>query len=161
MNLYDALNTMLNPANAAKAGPEIKSFLHSRMVMQFRDLKSSGTARGVSWAPFKNPWYTRKDGTQVPIWGGVPRADGRGLVRGKKRSKNPEGKKRYTINSALVQSTGILRGALLHDMRISDKGIELNTPVPYAGYQNALREFMFVADDEISTVVSMIARRMG
>lgn len=161
MNMLAALRTMLDPKAAAKAGPEIKSYLHSRMVKQFVDCRKGGSARGVSWPYFKNPWYTRRDGTQVPIWGGVRRADGNGLVKGKKRSKTPEGKKRYTPNSAMMQSTGILRGGLLHDIRISDSLIDLRTPVAYAGYQNAMREFMYVAADEVSPVVSMIARRMG
>ena len=156
-----ALRQMLDPKAASKAGGEIKSYLHSRMVKQFVDCRKGGTARGVSWPYFKNPWYTRKDGTEVPIWGGVPRADGTGLVKGKKRSKTVDGKKRYTPNSAMMQSTGIMRGALLHDMRISERAIELVTPVEYAVYQNAMREFMFVADSEAEPIASMIARRMG
>jgi len=159
--LVSALRAMLDPKAAAKAGPDIKSYLHSMMVKQFVACRKGGTARGVSWAYFKNPWYTRKDGTEVPIWGGVPRADGTGLVKGKKRSKTLDGKKRYTPNSAMMQSTGIMRGALLHDMRISERAIELVTPVEYAVYQNAMREFMYVADGEAGVVVSMIARRMG
>lgn len=160
MNMLESLRQMLDPKTAAKAGPEIKSYLHSRMVLQFVQCRKGGTARGVSWPYFKNPWYTRKDGTEVPIWGGVPRSDGTGRVKGKRRSKTPEGKKRYTPNSAMMQSTGIMRGALLHDMRISERGIDLQTPVEYAVYQDALRGFMYATEGEAEQVASMIARRM-
>jgi hypothetical protein len=100
--------------------------LHSRIVKQFKKLERGGSDRGVSWPGFKNPWYSRADGSSVPIWGGVPKVNGeRGMVKGRLRSKNPEGKKRYTQQSKLVQSTGVLRQALLSDIRIGNGRIDL------------------------------------
>lgn len=161
MNLAEVLRNMHGKADPEKYGPEVQSYLHSRIVQQFNKLRKGGTDRDVTWSYFKNPWYTRKDGTQVPIWGGVPRADGNGMVKGKKRSKNPEGKKRYTKNSALMQSTGVMKAALISDMRISAMGIKLITPTPYAPFQNALRNFHYITDSEAEMIAGFVSRRMG
>lgn len=160
MNLSQVITQLKAKADPGKYGPEIQSYLHSRIVQQFKLLRKGGTDRDETWPYFKNPWYVRKDGTEVPIWGGVPRADGHGKVKGKKRSKNPEGKKRYTRNSALMQSTGVMRAALISDMRISELKITLRTPTPYAGYQNALRSFHYITEAETADIAEMIARRM-
>lgn len=69
---------------------------------------TGGTVRNADWKPF-NPQYTRKDGTEVPAWGGVPKVNGRGNVKGKKR---PSGK-RVTLQSVIGQDTGRYRRALL------------------------------------------------
>ena len=160
MTIVEALSEMQN-IDITEVGREIQALLHSRIVMQFSKLaKGGGSDRGVSWEPFKNPWYTRSDGTAVPIWGGVPKMNGKGMVKGRLRSKNPEGKKRYTPNSALMQSTGVLRQALLSDIRIGNGRIELNTPVHYAAYQDALRPWAFINQEEAALIGSVIAKRM-
>lgn len=155
-----ALRTMLDRSVIAESGPTIQALLHSRIVRQFSDLRFGGSGRGVNWAPFKNPWYTRKDGTPVPIWGGVPKSRGEGLVKGRLRSKNPEGAKRYTPRSNLMQSTGMLKAALLSDLRVGERGIELLTPTRYAKAQNDLREWNYITDEEAGMIGSIIERKL-
>ena len=156
----EALRAMLDRSVIAESGPAIQALLHSRIVKQYSDLRYGGSGRGMTWAPFRNPWYTRRDGTQVPIWGGVPKARGEGLVKGRLRSKNPEGAKRYTQRSNLMQSTGMLKAALLSDLRISERGIELITPIRYAAAQNALREWNYITDGEAGLIGSIIERKL-
>lgn len=159
--MSDALGlTNLEPGRLLKqAAPEIHAYMHSRIVAQF---KNQGEGRGVNWAPFKSPWYTRSDGTSVPITGGVPWMNNkRKKVKAKLRSKNPEGKKRYTPNSKLLMSTGMLRSALLADIRISADKIELLTPVKYARYQDELRPFNFINNEEAGIISTLITKRLS
>ncbi len=157
MNIADALKTLSPEKLARQVAPEIHAYMHSRIIVQFREQGG----RGVNWDPFMNPWYTRSDGTSVPITGGVPwKNNPKRKVKGKLRSKNPEGKKRYTANSKLMQSTGMLRSAILADMRISSTNIEMITPVKYAGYQNALRPWNYITQEELAMINSMIVRRL-
>ena len=157
MTLEEAILEMRSKVMTTSTGQRIQSYLHSRIVAQFTNLRQGGSDRGVTWAPFKTAWYTRSDGTTVSIYGGVPKLSGRGKVKAKLRSKIPGGKKRYKPGDALIQSTGILKGALLSDMRISGDGIELNTPVPYAVWQNNLRSFAHVTSEESKVIAGMIA----
>ena len=46
----------------------------------------SGDFHGENW-PQLAPAYTRKDGTVVPVYGGVPKARGRGKVKGRIKSE--------------------------------------------------------------------------
>lgn len=64
---------------------------------------AGGTVEGGKWKPHK-PQYTRLDGTVVPAWGGVPRVDGRGLVKGKRR--NPASTARIRPDSVSGKDTG-------------------------------------------------------
>lgn len=160
MNIADMILEMGRRAAGNKTGRSIQSYMHSRIVRQFSKSKKGGEDRGVSWAPFKNPWYTRKDGTAVPIWGGVPRADGRGMVKGKKRSKTKDGTIRYTKDSLLMQSTGLMKGALLNDFRMGPNGIDMNTRIAYARHQDKLREFNFINAEEAEQIGSLAARAM-
>lgn len=93
--------------------PVLRAF-HAYMVRQtdlmFEKAGGPGSAvaggeyRGVTWPGFASQ-YTRKDGTEVPAWGGVPRADGKGSVKPRLR---PSGQP-VTPASLLVQDTGRLR----------------------------------------------------
>lgn len=99
---------------------------------------TGGTVRGADWDAFK-PQYTRKDGTEIPAWGGVAKVHGRGSVKGKLR---PSGK-RVTQQSVIGQDTGRYRRALLASRaNIINKNTLLiggeSLPV-YADYQNKLR----------------------
>ena len=47
---------------------------------------TSGDVKGVTW-PALAPQYVRRDGTVVPVYGGVPYARGRGTVQGKLKSE--------------------------------------------------------------------------
>lgn len=116
-----------------------------------------GNFRGESW-PGLADQYTRADGTEVPAWGGVPRA-GRGF---KKRSRGPERNKstgermgrvsgmvsgrrrpsgrRVTEQSVINQDTGALKSAILTnrpDVTASRLRIgvgEFGTARDYAGH---------------------------
>jgi hypothetical protein len=113
------------------------------------------------WDYFKEFWYARSDGSVVPIWGGVPWMNNRRRrVKGKLRSKRPGGRKRYKQGDALMQSTGILRGALLADFNVTQNQISMETPVPYAGYQNVLRPWNYFTDEDAGKVASIICRQM-
>jgi len=161
MELSDVLTQMRNKIRAEEIGPMVQTFMLSRIIKQFQALRSGGEARGVHWDPLKTDWYSRSDGVTVPIYGGVRWMNNpRRKVKGKLRSKNPEGKKRYTMNSALMQSTGMMRAALISDMRLTELGVSLGTPVKYAAWQNALRPFMFISHEEGAEIASMIARKL-
>ena len=162
MSIEECLADLRNKLRMDDIGPAVQSYMHSRIIHQFSELRKGGTARGVTWEPFRNPWYTRSDGVSVPITGGVRwMNDPKRKVKGKLRTKNPEGAKRYTSGSALMQSTGMMRAALLSDIRISETGITLDTPVKYAVYQNSLRPWAYITPEEAAEINSMIARRLA
>lgn len=106
----------------------------------FDRLRKGGKFRGVTWRYFA-PQYTRKtDGVTVPAWGGVPKLRGRGKVKGRKR---PSGA-RIANGDAVMQDTMTMRSraALVIHMdkymaRLGPQGVN------YAGYQNAMRPFLF------------------
>lgn len=137
----------------------VHAYLQSRQVLHFKESGLGGTFRDIYWAYFK-PQYIRKDGTVIPVWGGVRKVRGKGLVKAKKRSKNPGGKRRYREGDLLMQHTGLLRNALLADFRFDGKAIILTTPLKYAARQNALRPFNFISDEEHSAIVEMIDREL-
>lgn len=103
--------------------------------------RGAGTHRGVHWRPFADQ-YTRKDGTHVPAWGGVPKVRGRGLVQGRLR---PSGT-RVTMGSAIMQDTGNLRGKAVGILNLTKNRIIMGpegTPATYAAHQQAMRPFLF------------------
>lgn len=103
--------------------------------------RGQASHRGVSWPGFA-PQYTRKDGTVVPAWGGIPKVRGKGMVKGRKR---PSGT-RLTPVSALMQDTANLRGkAITALFRQSKTALSFGTPeaVDYAGEQAARRPYLF------------------
>lgn len=159
MELAEVLIQMQKKLLDKAAWANVHTYMHSQITKQFSDLKHGGEARGVTWAPFKELWYTRSDGTEVSIFGGIKKANGQGKVKAKLRSKNPEGKKRYNRQSNLVRSTGMIFDALLSHFRVSPTLIEMNTPVKYAGYQEKLRPWNFVTDQEADEITKMVARQ--
>jgi hypothetical protein len=99
-----------------------------------------GIFRGeVPWRPVP-PMYTRKDGTKVPPWGGVPRVAGSGVVKGRKRRNSG---KRVTIGSTVGADTAKMRREFTGKAVLSTdkRTISLVTNRSYAGPQNALRPF--------------------
>lgn len=158
--LEQSLSAIRQKIQDSQIWANIHSYLHSRIVLQFDKLSKGGSNRGSTWEYFKTAWYARSDGTEVPIWGGIRKARGQGIVKGKLRSKNPEGKKTYKRGDSLMQSTGILRGALLADLRVNMSAVEMRTPVKYAGFQEALRPWNYVTDEESSMIMSMISRQL-
>lgn len=136
---------------------KIQAYMMSRQELHFVTSALGGTFRGKHWDYFK-PMYVRKDGTIVPIWGGVPKVRGKGLVLGKIRSKTPGSKKRYQKGDHLMQNTGILKNALLQNIIIKGNLVRLITPVKYAGYQNSLRNFNYFAPDEAQYILNIFAQ---
>ena len=65
---------------------DFQSYMQRRTTLMFSRLsRGSGSFRGVSW-PWFAPQYTRADGTVVPAFGGIPKLNGKGLVKGRKRA---------------------------------------------------------------------------
>ena len=69
-------------------------------------LAYGGTYRGITWEPFELQ-YTRKDGTEVPAWGGVKYVKGRKKVKGQQRGDYK--KYRVKSDSKLLQNKGDLK----------------------------------------------------
>lgn len=108
-------------------------------ALTFRSLgDGAGTFRSVTWKPFASQ-HTRKDGTDVPAWGGVQRVHGMGSVLGRLR---PSGK-RVTESSKLLQDTGRLRGDAGTVSVINVREMKLATGLPYSVELNKEREFLF------------------
>lgn len=107
-----------------------------------------GSHRGVKWSEFA-PQYTRKDGTEIPAWGGIKKVRGRGMVKGKLRPSNT----RVSKSSALMQDTGNLRGKATTTLfRRTPKRISFGTSpsVNYAAEQQELRPYLFFTVPEDS-----------
>lgn len=138
----------------------IQAFLHTQQALHFQRGGLGGTFRGVAWSYFK-PQYTRIDGTAVPVWGGVPRVFGPGMVQARLRGNKPGNKKRYASGDRLMQNTGILRNALLSDIRIDAHTITLSTPVSYARHQDALRPFNFLSDQDVTFINDYLSREIS
>lgn len=122
--------------------PALRQF-HSRMRAvtdrTFKRLRRGGTYRGVTWRDWA-PQYTRKDGTVVPAWGGVPKVRGRGTVKGRLRPSRT----RVNRTSALMQDTNTLRSrAALTMFQLSNTRIRFGTNLRYASKQQAMRPFLF------------------
>lgn len=138
---------------------------------------AGGTFRGVTW-PGMKPQYTRKDGTEVPAWGGVPFAltgfkrgaktkitwksgemrigSTSGSVKGKKR---PSGK-RVTQSSIMMQDTANLRNDFLYKPKRLDDNRMILEPsagnLEYAEVQNDRRPFAFFVQSDANTFQRMV-----
>lgn len=111
-----------------------------------------GEYRGVKWSPF-SPQYIRADGTVIPAWGGVPKVRGKGRVKARKR---PSGKP-VTPASLLMQDTGRLRQrAATEVVEITPATLTFGTRLVYAPYQDALRPFLFVTDEDADILAEMV-----
>ena len=158
-DFINKFSSILNAIKNQNTWQRIQSYMHSRQVLHFRTSGKSGSFRGVFWKPFSHQ-YVRINGTIVPLSGGLPKVYTSGLVKAKLRSKSPTGKKRYKDGDLLMQNTGLLRNALLQNIKIDNEIITLSTPVKYAEHQNRLRPFNFFAQDEIETITDIINKEM-
>ncbi len=122
-------------------------YLHGQTMQMFPKLgkRGSGTFREVKWRWFAAQ-YVRKDGLQIPAQG-IP-----GKVKGRKRMSG----KRVTDSSRIMQDTGILRGAALGNFRIGANYLIARTPVKYAKFQNKMRRFAFITDDDTDRLRELI-----
>ena len=147
---------------------QFRQYMIARTNATFQALRHGGSYRGVIWRYFA-PQYVRKDGTVVPAWGGVPRAQrgwrkardprlGRagavstgermaritGKVSGRRR---PSGR-RIKYGDSILQDTGTMRArdclVLLMDrneLRLGPQGVR------YAAYQQQMRPHLFFERD--------------
>lgn len=140
----------------------IVKYMLSAIDMQFVDLSGDlgqgKIARGVKWEYFA-PQYTRKDGTVVEAWGGIPRLDGKGMVKGRLRDSTT---RRVKKGDSVMQNLGTMRRALLQDNDLS-KPLEMTMRVDdnqgKVKGQNYLRPFMFFQDPIDSDVIRDIIEK--
>lgn len=113
-----------------------------------------GSARGVVWPPFAPQYIRKTDGVVVPAWGGVPKLRGKGMVKPRKR---PSGQP-VTPASLLVQDTGRLRQrAATEVVEVSPASLVFGTRLEYAPYQQELRPYLFVTDEDADILAEMVA----
>ena len=139
------------------------AYMISETDMMFEKAGGPGSAvrggeyRGVRWAPF-SPQYIRADGTVVPAWGGVPKVRGKGRVKPRLR---PSGKP-VTPASLLMQDTGRLRQrAATEVVEVTPATLVFGTRLEYAPYQDALRPFLFVTDEDADLLAEMVAEYLS
>lgn len=100
---------------------------------------TGGTFKGRPWPGMKEQ-YTRKDGTVVPAWGGVPKVLGKGAVKGKKR---PSGQ-RVTQSSKMIQDTNhLMRDFTLSVLELGRTRLRIGSELDYAREQHERRPFAF------------------
>ena len=140
--------------NLSAAGDNPSSLLTAIALFHIRQIQRTFGLQGArdgheSWAPFANQ-YTRKDGTVVPAWGGVPRVYGKGNVLGRKR---PSGQ-RVTESSKIELDTGTLRASV--GLRaITNTTLDYGTNLSYSGAQQSLRAFTFFVDTDRQKISSI------
>lgn len=115
-------------------------------------LTFSRLGRKGNTAPFREtlwcwfaPQYTRKDGTVVPAEGGIPKVHGIGMVKGRLRHSGT----RVTSRSMIVQDRGSVKQAALARLRIGNNYLIAETPIKYAKYQQKMRPFAFMIQEDI------------
>jgi len=130
---------------------QVRALMAKVIGIQFSRLRRGGSARGVTWPPFKEQ-YTRKiDGAVVPAWGGVsrvrpawkPPGEKRGPVRGNVLGKKRPSGRRMARGANLMQDTGTLRAQRAQLQSLTAAGIRFGPTVVYAARQNAMRPFSY------------------
>ena len=103
----------------------------------------SGMFRGNPWRKLA-PMYTRKDGTVVPVWGGVQKVHGRGNVKGRKRRRGPRYKESDRQLDKL-RTQGLIGGWAQAAPLFSkgNKRLTISARQPYAERQHKMRPFAF------------------
>ena len=155
------------PEHRSAGLAEVYTAWHAYMVRQtdrqFAEAGATGSAaeggeyREVEWSPLAAQ-YVRKDGTTVPAWGGVPRVDGKGLVKPRQR---PSGQP-VSPASQLLQDTGRLRQrAATEEVRVTPTTLAFGTRLEYAAFQQALRPFLFVTDEDADKLAEWVADAVG
>ena len=136
------------------AARRIHRVMQVRTDSVFAANRLGGTHRGLRWNYFA-PQYTRKDGTVVPAWGGVARADGTGQVQGRLR---PSGQ-RIRRGDSVVQDTGNLRRNALLSLRLTKTRLEMGTNVEYADDQAKRRPWAtFHLPDDLNMMRQEVIR---
>ena len=158
-NFDDILQKMLEKAKDYKQPlTDFYGYLLRRTALMFTKLGRKGNTapfRETVW-PWFAPQYTRKDGTVVPAEGGVAKVRGEGVIKGRKRHSGT----RVTARSMIMSDRGTMRNAVLARYRIGTHYATMKTPPKYAEFQNNLRRFMFITDDEVNVLRGMILRHL-
>ena len=143
--------------------PYVFTFMYKQTSLQFTKLGKGGTSRGVTWKPF-SPLYTRKGGkikgkkynaTSILAWGGIDKVQGKNKVKGRKR-----GSSYITTHSSLLYDSGMLAKRLYQNKKITKTKLTLSTPVKYAKWQDDLRPFNFITDEESKQVTKLVEKRL-
>ena len=121
-------------------------YMLRQTALTFKTLggKNSGMFRGVSWTWFADQ-YTRKDGS-------VMHAEGDGRVKGRLRHSG----KRVKSADKVMQDRGILFQNAMAQFRIRQDSLIARTPVKYAKFQQGLRPFAFITEDDVGVLAKMI-----
>lgn len=136
---------------------DFQSYMQRRTTLMFSRLsRGSGSFRGVSW-PWFAPQYTRADGTVVPAFGGIPKLNGKGLVKGRKRASG----KRIRPADKVMQDTGRMKTAVLARQNLSGSRFVMDTPAEYAKFQHALRPFQFFEDDDAKVLTRLFRKHIN
>ncbi len=119
-------------------------------------VSSGGQSRGTSWTPYK-PYYTRRDGTVVPAWGGIAKIHGQGDVKGRKRHNQT----RISANDRFF--AGVKSPGSLVRRRITvgpnDATLTFRTTAALSTAQNAMRPFLFFQSGKDLGVMQRIFQR--
>ena len=100
--------------------------------------------------------YTRKDGTIVPAEGGVAKASGKGLVKGRLRHSGT----RVSPRSMMMQDRRTMAQAALARLRVGTDYLIAQTPVEYAKYQQANRPFAFLVQEDVEYLRQQIIKHL-
>jgi hypothetical protein len=103
--------------------------------------------------------YTRKDGTIVPAEGGVAKASGKGVVKGRLRH-GPKMNNRVTARSMMMQNNRTMAQAALSRLRMGTDYLIAQTPVPYSKYQQAMRPFAFLVQEDVEFLRKQIIKHL-
>ncbi len=147
MELFEHLSRSVNRL-IKESQADIYSYMHSRIVKQFKDAGKGGTARGVHWK-FFTPKYVRKDGS-VNYGYRYTYAD----------DKHYSARSKINSFSMVMQNRGNMRNGLLLQKKVTQTRLELSNPQEYAEYQNRMRPFMFFMPEEEAEITRRIGKRL-
>ena len=116
---------------------------------------NSTSFRETLW-PWFAPQYTRKSGTVVPAEGGIAKVRGVGVVKGRLRHSNT----RVTPRSMMMQDRGTLKQSALARFRIGKDYLTAQTPTRYAKYQQGMRPFAFMVQEDVEFLRKRILKHL-
>ncbi len=133
-------------------------YMRVQTALTWRNLRTGGEFRGVTWKYFA-PQYTRKtDGVTVQAWGGVPKIRGSGMVKGRIRRRSlGGGMVRLAQGDALMDSTGTLKAQAAGSVFVMNSNrLRFGTNLQYARRQAELRPFLFFTRNDRDRLRQMV-----
>ena len=121
-----------------------------QQILAAGDPQRGGSGRGVFWRP-RREYYTRRDGTLIPAWGGVPKVRGQGQVLGRKT----KGGARLTASSRILG--GVKNPGSLLKRKVSGDTLTIEPTRPFVAYQHDMRQFLFFHEPKDSKALEGIA----